>query len=531
MSNSTGANAHTNLDSYSYGARNASDPRATEKQDEPLRTSRQKPEDVPRRKLEQQAVVAGATGYQTTGNTRHLVQRGTLESGLKNLNINQPATYAASKRSHAPKSSQEDILPAPTEIAKLETGTYAEIDFKNLTGLSEQFVSIPEKDYTGKAEFLAEFPELLKTNLENLYVEAVHQMRIDHYEVARQCISALVIIRQCANLKNRSDLIENRVNALNDPRTERAAGYRELFAAVEEDVRAAAKKGDTSSKSKQRDSDDEVTVPSRRKTRQNERSAPTLNPIRDIENVTTESSGKLRVLSTEDLLQEIDEKISAKGAKVFDAIQIPAGDFDEGDTQKLSSAYRVYDRASTFFIPGRVFSMLWHEPAGRTYKKQKGVVDELTEPDDGYYKARLSRNTTVGPYGEKIYSHIRRMIVIRNRPAYCWCISIGTYGGQGLKKRGLQKADIDAHAIVYDSRLEPKYLPKEPETPKMPIAVNLKPGQTLSEASRLHYGKPMTVEFNTPVLDCGMVRKDHIAILLSEVRGEMLGDQTQTQRP
>jgi len=191
------------------------------------------------------------------------------------------------------------------------------------------------------------------------------------------------------------------------------------------------------------------------------------------------------------------------------------------EMQSLSSKYRVRQDGVKFFRPGRVFAILWHESAG-----QVPTMDNPLEPQRGDV---LGPNMTRGPYGETIYSHIRRMVVIKNRRGYCWCIPISSYSGQGLRRRGLRQDDINSHTIVHDSRKDPQYLSAEPHSTKLPIAVDVIPGHSLSQAARLHYAKPHTVDWNTKVMDVGVVLSRCIPILLSDVGSELLGNPSRSR--
>jgi len=52
----------------------------------------------------------------------------------------------------------------------------------------------------------------------------------------------------------------------------------------------------------------------------------------------------------------------------------------------------------------QVFSLLWHEPAGQTNS-------DVSKPI-----------ATRGLFGEEIFSHILRMVVVVERHGACWCL-------------------------------------------------------------------------------------------------------------
>jgi len=165
-----------------------------------------------------------------------------------------------------------------------------------------------------------------------------------------------------------------------------------------------------------------------------------------------------------------------------------------------------------FFVPGRVFAVLWSEQIGHPNSKSSRVYE---------YRPKLNLNVTSGPYNTDIFSHIRRFVVVRNRHGYCWCLSISTYGGRGLLKPGLSEGEIKAHTIIHDSRKKAMRLKGEPDMVYRPIAIEMVEGETLVQASRIHLAKPYSVEWNVKAMDVGMVCRQDIEALLGCVRKEL----------
>jgi hypothetical protein len=70
--------------------------------------------------------------------------------------------------------------------------------------------------------------------------------------------------------------------------------------------------------------------------------------------------------------------------------------------------------ASRFFVKGRVFAMLWAETASATIMQARHGTENTA--------------ITVGQLGEKIYSQIRRFVVVKvNREhhfVYAWSVPI-----------------------------------------------------------------------------------------------------------
>lgn len=179
----------------------------------------------------------------------------------------------------------------------------------------------------------------------------------------------------------------------------------------------------------------------------------------------------------------------------------------EGEADRLDSRYRQQRRPADFFVVGKVFAILLHENAGSPGR----------DPGSDVLDAE-----TVGRYGERIFSHPRRMVVVRNRHGYCWCVSINTYGGKGVggKRRSIDEAA--APTIAYDCRYAcPSYLPGEDAITKESIAIDLNRDHTLDHASQLNFAKVFTVEYNVKVMAVGRVAQASIPYFLSYWRNEM----------
>ena len=180
------------------------------------------------------------------------------------------------------------------------------------------------------------------------------------------------------------------------------------------------------------------------------------------------------------------------------------GDKQLKDSTNLDSRYTLQRDGPKFFIQGRVFSMMFHEGAG--YKH--GRLPDEHPDDDDYDNPKLTTRSD----GVRLYSHIRRMAVIRAREGYCVCVPISSYGRQGIQKKRLKDSEVQAHAIVYSSELQaPTPLRGEPNFVKRPIAIDLCNGQELISTSRIHFGKFYTVEWNIKVMNVGFVAQESMA--------------------
>ena len=134
--------------------------------------------------------------------------------------------------------------------------------------------------------------------------------------------------------------------------------------------------------------------------------------------------------------------------------------------------------AGGFFKIGRVFAMLWHDEHG------------LDLPDD----VSDHKWITTTKMGVEVFSHIRHFAVVREGHGFCWAVPINTYRGKGVKKRGFNQADIDAHAIIY-THGRPRTVNNEPSMSKEPIlVVPANQDCELEVSSRINFDKIHTVE-------------------------------------
>ena len=112
-----------------------------------------------------------------------------------------------------------------------------------------------------------------------------------------------------------------------------------------------------------------------------------------------------------------------------------------GHAEELDPSYKArrYDYEK-FFRPGRVFSTLWTDAfAASTNDSEKDA----------------STSVTYVILGERVHSKIRRFVVVRQAKDLksCTCVSITTYMGQGVKKRGI---NLDEHGLIYSSGKAPR---------------------------------------------------------------------------
>ncbi|RYN75555.1 hypothetical protein AA0117_g6212 [Alternaria alternata] len=166
----------------------------------------------------------------------------------------------------------------------------------------------------------------------------------------------------------------------------------------------------------------------------------------------------------------------------------------------LDSSYRMRtgSEAVSFFVPGRVFAMLYSETAGETSRPQAF--------DQAY---------TVVRFNERVHTNIRRFVVLQDNHGFVYACPIGTHAGRGTLKKGCFPWE---HAIVYLSGTDPEtcYLPGERESGMIKQPIEIVPVDssiTLRSESRIRFGKTYPIEKNVKVKDIGMVHPNHLGKL------------------
>lgn len=170
-------------------------------------------------------------------------------------------------------------------------------------------------------------------------------------------------------------------------------------------------------------------------------------------------------------------------------------------TSRLFPEYRVQKKS--FFQKGRVFQVLWSEPAGGA-----SVV------------SRWQPGIILNHFGERVFSKARRFVVIREADNYCNALPISTYGGQGLAKRGVTKAD---HCIIFTSAVAP--VPRPNERPSrvedgmrpVPIRVDPdSPAEVLDPMSRLNLAAVTIIHHNLRAKSSGKVNMSSLRELMMQ---------------
>ena len=178
----------------------------------------------------------------------------------------------------------------------------------------------------------------------------------------------------------------------------------------------------------------------------------------------------------------------------------------EGDEERLFPDFKRRDQPRKFFTIGKVFLILWVEPAG---ENANTVITSL-EPS-----IPLPAGESIGRYGERVFSKVRRFVVIREGLTYCSALPIASYGSRGVAKRGVTKSE---HAIIYTGKSVPEPTPAERpdrgEAGLRPQAVRVDtdhPTDKLDPMSRLDFGKVHTIQHNIKVKSFGKVNRDSMS--------------------
>lgn len=175
---------------------------------------------------------------------------------------------------------------------------------------------------------------------------------------------------------------------------------------------------------------------------------------------------------------------------------------DGNERETLFPDFRKRDQPRKFFTVGKVFLVLWVEPVGES------VVTSFVPGE------------SLGRFGERVFSKVRRFVVIRAADNYCTCLPIVTYGNKGVAKQGVKKSE---HSIVYSTRSPPEplseELPVRGEEGMRPQAIRVDAddrADKLDSRSRLDYGKVYTIQHGIKVKSFGKVNPKSMNALVHQ---------------
>lgn len=198
---------------------------------------------------------------------------------------------------------------------------------------------------------------------------------------------------------------------------------------------------------------------------------------------------------------------------------------DEGVKSSLFPDFKL--RGRDFYRVGRVFLVLWSEPAGAGGRSSTGGPSRggsvFSKADTHGWEAGIAINHL----NERVFSKVRRFVVIREDDVFCTAIPISTYGGRGVAKPGVKKSD---HCIIYTGKTapapRPNELPARGENGMRPIPIRVDPdnqANLLDVMSRLNLATVMTVQHNIKTKAFGKVNERSMRDLIQQFQSVFSG--------
>lgn len=174
------------------------------------------------------------------------------------------------------------------------------------------------------------------------------------------------------------------------------------------------------------------------------------------------------------------------------------------ETDSTFPSYR--QRENKFFNVGKVFEVLWTQPAGFS-------------PE---YIPRYAPAESRGRFGQKNSSETRMFVVIRTGNYKSTCLPILNYGPKGASKPGILRSH---HGIVYTGKPAPYPTPEESpqrgEKGLCPTPIHIvvdEPGTCLNEPARINYDSVYTIEHNVKVKPFGKVHECSMTAFVYQFR-------------
>jgi hypothetical protein len=385
-----------------------------------------------------------------------------------------------------------------------------------LSHLSQLFAQIKITGFAECKTFIEDKPLILEEDVDLFFCDAVHARRRGEHHYARACVHRGLLIRKCSykTPEECARLLQNLASGEKSTVSDFLADLDEEFeqviekAAQLEPLKAPSYTQPVPSQSTRfANASDQVLV-MRQSSSYPHGGADQLGPLPSFGNPPMGQTSAYKIPQDQFLAPTREERLgdltatrvsqhggSNRGSRYEAQSEIEIRG-TAGDTDSLDSRFRRQQDPGAFFVVGKVFAFLWHENVGLSNKEPGPEVERVNT---------LRDNSSSGRYGERVFSHIRRMVVVRRRYGYCWCIAINTYNGKGGGNKRISTEEQRSHTIVYDCTKKPQLVAGEKGFNKEPIAVIMTPPETLHVASRLNYAKVHTVEHNVKVMDVGMV--------------------------
>jgi hypothetical protein len=377
-----------------------------------------------------------------------------------------------------------------------------------LSRLGQAFIKIGYGQYRTCQNFIHDYPEIRKEALGNFQLEAVRLEQEGKFSMVENCVQQLLLLHNCSSKSDEEsedffDRMKRRDQATLESflgNFDKTLGALKAKAASVRPIQHVRPEHHPLGSINRGSSQVPAEV----------RHAPEPNRHNDAENDLPASVRRLSIRDTKPKLSSVVEHPgpdlqSDTNSQAGDVSTLDAAELDirgnGGDHEELDHRYYKRPDGRRFFVVGRVFAMLWHEGAG---DKKGGHLSQAE-------RFNVQRNSKrKGKYNEEVFSHIRRMAVVKARHGYCWCVPINTYNYQGVAKKGLSPEDRQAHSIIYMDDTKPAIHAAEKGMMfKSPIAVCAASSeQKLHCMSRINFGKVYSVEWNVKVMNVGKVHRD-----------------------
>lgn len=166
-----------------------------------------------------------------------------------------------------------------------------------------------------------------------------------------------------------------------------------------------------------------------------------------------------------------------------------------GSAEKIDKSYMIRKKDwQEFFRIGRVFSTLWTDPFSGDFNRTDATfVSEVI-------------------YNERVFSKIRRFVVVREGDRSVSCLPVTSYAGYGHRKNGIRLGD---HGFIYSKNKPRKVDGMCSRSLKLTLA---KGAAHLKDPSLVNYGKVYTVETNVKVKNVGDLDFESKEILIRYFR-------------
>jgi hypothetical protein len=409
------------------------------------------------------------------------------------------------------------------EIGQLERQLYDEIKILRLRDrLPEavvRFTEIVRGDHEACKNYVGQHPKVLEFDEARLIQEAIKAYRKRYLVFTHACVERAIVIRHLKR-NDTSDTAQDLFERLAQDDQATTETLQKSFDAALKKVHAM---GNTIDEGKDAhiqpsghygrvETDSNLTRPSVPKGRNFSRDPHDGErgwKISEIANIQARGSSYLRyeaLRGEQDAEATVKQSLSenASNASERDIRTFPVA--GSSDLRTLDPKFFVH--ISSFYKVGTVFAVLSHEEAAAS--RSGRASSARTSYPDSY--------TTQGAFGERIYSTIRRLIVVREAHGYSVCVPIMTYGGRALLKRGLSESDVSRHAVAYAAGTQPCMLEGEPKLSTKPISIDTQEDERLDKASRIFFAKLYTVEHNVKSKYIGRVSQGSMPYFQAYVR-------------